>query len=280
MAAFASSPARSITSLLDTAPERMTASSVTDTLMSSPGNSCWKFCCSVGDARIDDHVVVLSLGGAPHDQADGAGALAVDQDLARLDHHGVGHRRIGHGNAGDVEFGDSTVDRPAVSSTRSATSGWPGSAARASRVDRAVSGDQRRGKCHPPQTAPRSSDYLCRALRGANRLDHVDLRRWRGGGGRRPWRSAAAAATATRLRAAARPRPSARRPACPWSRSVSASSGLRSVSVIRPTDAGQRDALGVGGRDEQGHDRGGQRLAVLRLILVDLGARREHLRRC
>ncbi len=45
IAARASSAERSMTSLFDTAPERITASSVTETLMSSVGKSCMKFCC-------------------------------------------------------------------------------------------------------------------------------------------------------------------------------------------------------------------------------------------
>ena len=55
------------------------------------------------DRLLDDDVVLAALSRAPDDQADRAGRLAVDQDLARLHHHGVSHGRIGHGDPGDVE---------------------------------------------------------------------------------------------------------------------------------------------------------------------------------
>ena len=60
-----------------------------------------------------------AVSGAPDDQADGSGALAVDQHLARPDDDRVGNLRIGDRDARDVEFGVRTVERPAVSSTRS-----------------------------------------------------------------------------------------------------------------------------------------------------------------
>ena len=58
-----------------------------------------------GDAAIDDDVVVPPLGGAPDDQADRAGALAVDQHFARPDDDGVGDLRVGDGDPRDVELG-------------------------------------------------------------------------------------------------------------------------------------------------------------------------------
>ena len=57
------------------------------------------------DRRLDDEVVVLALGGAPDDQADRAGRLAVDQNLARLDDDGVGDRGIRDRDANDLEIG-------------------------------------------------------------------------------------------------------------------------------------------------------------------------------
>ena len=54
-------------------------------------------------AGIDHDVVLTPLVSAPHDQADRAGALAVDQHLARLDDDRIGDRRIRHGDARDVE---------------------------------------------------------------------------------------------------------------------------------------------------------------------------------
>ncbi len=45
--AVAISPARSITVVLDTWPDRMMASSLTLTAMFSPGNSAWSCCSSV-----------------------------------------------------------------------------------------------------------------------------------------------------------------------------------------------------------------------------------------
>ena len=54
-------------------------------------------------AGIDHDVVLAALVCAPHDQADRAGALAVDQHLARLDDHRIGDRRVRHRDARDVE---------------------------------------------------------------------------------------------------------------------------------------------------------------------------------
>ena len=45
-----------------------------------------------GHAGIDDDVVLRALRAAPDDQADGAGALAVDQHLPRLHDDRVGNR--------------------------------------------------------------------------------------------------------------------------------------------------------------------------------------------
>ena len=102
--ACAISAARSETLLVDTAPERMIASSVALTPMSSPGKSARSCCCKRRDRRLDDEVVVLAIGVAPDDQADRAGRLAVDQDLAVLDDDGVGDGGIGDGDADDLEI--------------------------------------------------------------------------------------------------------------------------------------------------------------------------------
>ena len=42
------------------------------------------------DRLLDDDVVLHAGVGAPHDQADGAGGLAVDQNLARPDDDRIG----------------------------------------------------------------------------------------------------------------------------------------------------------------------------------------------
>ena len=91
--AVAISAARSMIWLLDTAPFRINASSLTVTRMSSPGNSDLSCCSRTSDAGVDDDVVLLPLSAAPDDQADGAWRLAVDEDLARLDDDGVGNLR-------------------------------------------------------------------------------------------------------------------------------------------------------------------------------------------
>ena len=98
-----SRPARSMTALLETLPVRMMLSSFIATRMSSPGKSCLKRLLERRHAGIDHDVVLAAVVSAPHDQADRARALAVDQDLARLDDDGVGDRRVRDGDARDVE---------------------------------------------------------------------------------------------------------------------------------------------------------------------------------
>ena len=122
IAAFAISAARSITSLLETAPDRITGSSVTPTFRFSPGKSACRFCCKRRDAAIDDDVVMPAFGGAPHDEADGAGALAIDQDFARAHDHGVRNLRVGDAMRVMSNSVLSTSERPAVSNTRSGIS--------------------------------------------------------------------------------------------------------------------------------------------------------------
>ena len=87
------------------APDRMIASSVALTVMSSPGKQRAQLLLQRGDRWLDNEVVVLAIGAAPDDQADGAGRLAVDQNLAVLDDDGVGDRRVGDGDADDLEIG-------------------------------------------------------------------------------------------------------------------------------------------------------------------------------
>ena len=59
------SPARSITALLDTLPDRISASSVTLTRMSSPGNSVLQLLLKRRHAGIDHDVVLLARGRRP-----------------------------------------------------------------------------------------------------------------------------------------------------------------------------------------------------------------------
>ena len=92
-----------MTALLDTWPERITASSLTATRMSSPGNSCCSVCCSVVTPG-STTTSYCSRRPAPHTiRLTVPGALAVDQHLARLDDDGVGDLRVGDGDARDVE---------------------------------------------------------------------------------------------------------------------------------------------------------------------------------
>ena len=63
--AVAISPARSITVVLDTCPERMIASSLTLTAMFSPGKSVCRCCSSVVIARLDDDVELSRAGRLP-----------------------------------------------------------------------------------------------------------------------------------------------------------------------------------------------------------------------
>ena len=107
--AWAISAARSDTLLLDTAPDRMIASSVALTWMSSPGKSSPQLLLEHRDGGLDDQVVVLSLGAAPHNQADRARCLAINEDFARLDDHRVRYSGVRDSDSSDLEIG--TNDR-------------------------------------------------------------------------------------------------------------------------------------------------------------------------
>ena len=306
----------SITALVDTCPARMIASSLTATRMSSPGKQLLQRLLQRRDAGIDDDVVLLAPAGAPDDQADGAGAPAVDQHLARLHHDGVGDRRIGDGDAGDVEVGRQhhrpaggehqhaiAIDaRPGVVGRGRRLAGrrccgagagagaWapaPAIGTGRSNVDSTnthvitcgllLRSAARRAAC----SSPSFFDRLGRPLGAANRFDGV-RERWRRRRRRRARRRRPARRVAARRGAAgggAAPAcPSARRRGCRRSRSGAVSSGLRSVSVMRPSADGQRDALGVLGRDQQRHHRGRDRPAVLPgLLLVEARAGGQHL---
>ena len=91
--------------LLDTLPDRISASSLTMTRMSSPGNSVFSCCSRPSTPASTTTSYWMRCAGAPDDQADGAGALAVDQNLARLDDDGIGDRRVRDRDARDVELG-------------------------------------------------------------------------------------------------------------------------------------------------------------------------------
>ena len=54
-------------------------------------------------AGFNDDVILRSTIRSPHDQADSAGPLTIDQDLSRRDDGGIGHRRIGYRQAGNIE---------------------------------------------------------------------------------------------------------------------------------------------------------------------------------
>ena len=138
------------------------------------------------DALIDDQVVPLALRGAPDDQAHRAGALAVDQNLAGLHDHGVGDRGIGHGDSRDVEIGrhhGRTASRQRHALDLAAPLGLLSASRR-----RAVAAGGRATPPAPagPIAAPSSIRSLMHdlfaALRRADRLDRVDLRRRRRGG--------------------------------------------------------------------------------------------------
>ena len=144
------SPAFSITALLETRPESVVASSLTVTEMSSPGNRPRSCCWSGADAGIDHQIVLNPLAGAPHDQADRAGRLAIDEDFARRDHGGVGDRRIRDGDAGDVEVGrqdgrTARRQRDAIDRGRRRRGGVAARAARRRGRPALAAGDSRRG---------------------------------------------------------------------------------------------------------------------------------------
>ena len=82
-AARAISAARSITSLLETAAGQNHGILGDRHVDVFAREQLLKILLQQADAGVDDHVVVLAGVAAPDDQADGAGALAVDQDLAR-----------------------------------------------------------------------------------------------------------------------------------------------------------------------------------------------------
>ena len=63
--ASAISPARSMTFVLETLPDRMVASSLVLTSMSSPGNSVCRLLLQRGDRRLDDQVVLGAAARCP-----------------------------------------------------------------------------------------------------------------------------------------------------------------------------------------------------------------------
>ena len=95
----------SMTAVLDTWPDRISASSLSVAVMSSPGKSACSCCCSVLTPGSTTTSYCAASAGAPDDQADRAGALAVDQHLARLHDDRVGDRRVRDRDARDVEVG-------------------------------------------------------------------------------------------------------------------------------------------------------------------------------
>ena len=97
----------------------MIASSVALTEMSSPGKSSRSCCWSVVIGRLDDEVVLLAIGRAPDDQADRAGALPSMRISRGCTTVASATAGIRHRDADDVEVAWRTVDRPAVSGTRS-----------------------------------------------------------------------------------------------------------------------------------------------------------------
>ena len=95
------------------------ASALTETWMSSPGNSRCSCCSSDGNGLLDDDVVLHAGVGSPDDQTDRARRLPVDQDLARP------ARRRHPRSPGLVtairvtsNVVSTIVDRPVVSETR------------------------------------------------------------------------------------------------------------------------------------------------------------------
>ena len=80
------------------------ASSLTLTLMSSPGKSAWSCCSSVVTPGSTTMSYCWRVSAAPDDQADRAGLLP-SMRISRADDHRVGDRGIGDGDARDVEVG-------------------------------------------------------------------------------------------------------------------------------------------------------------------------------
>ena len=290
-----------MTAVLDTWPDRIIASSLTLTAMSSPGNSVCSCCSSVVMAGS----TTMSYCGAairtPDDQADRAGLLAVDEDLARLHDHRVGDLGIGDGDARDREVrghdgraagrhGDALEllasgrrrDAPA-SARRWAT--CPGTGRRRSllRAHVATEDDERQQRSATSAESPQpEEDLIGRSPRCA----------WHRGW-LRPCRSTVSAPRPRRRVEAAWPAPTRAR-ACPSTGAAPAAPnrpavrtpvvvGRRRVERIaqRQHDLAfggrQGDALAVLGRHQQRHDRRRNRLAVLRLFLVVAGAGGEHL---
>ena len=94
---------RSITFVFETWPERIVAPSFDRDRDVFAGKQRVQLLLEARDRLLDDDVVLLARARAPDDQADRAGLLAVDQDLARLHDDGVGDFRVGDGDARDVE---------------------------------------------------------------------------------------------------------------------------------------------------------------------------------
>ena len=251
---------------------RMTASSLTATRMSSPGKSCWSCLLQRRDAGIDDDVVLLAPAGAPDDQADGAGALPSISTSRGCTTTASAIVGIGDGDAGDVEVRRQHHRPPAVSiRTRSRSSGGRGAASadagawRRRRLRRRRLGARRRAR--RPGSSDSTAGTRTALLRILLARRHVVrpllcfvLHRLRASAWRResprPCRESVAAGAARRARGtatagfggrrgngaagtAAAPAacPSARRRGCPALSVGALSSGLRSVSVIRPSAA-------------------------------------------
>ena len=242
--AWAISPARSMTFVLETWPDRIVESSLVLTWMSSPGNSICRFCCSVVTGCSTTRSYCAPVGRPQTIRLIVPGGLAVDQDLARLHHRRVGDAGLVIAIREMLKSVASTVERPAVSDTfgysaarRRLRRRWrrhrrlrraPGAAPdRGLRVGGDAGGREQSGT---RQRRELTVDGLCSglsllhdlfaALGGPNGLDAVDLR---GLGGRhhRRLRRDDARLTVLRLsRPADRPgRPSGWPSGRPWCRS-------------------------------------------------------------
>ena len=186
--AVAISAARSMIALLETLPDRISASSLTDNADVFTGEQRLQLLFEDEDAGIDDDVVLHPRAGAPDDHAHRTGRLAVDQHLARLHDHGIGDRRIRDGKAGDIEV--RREHRRSPGRQRDLRVLHRGRTAGSLRAWRWRRGRLLRDGAAPASmsaTMPRpssritrfSTDFLFRALGGANCLYGIDFRRRR-----------------------------------------------------------------------------------------------------